>query len=80
MSGTSIDVLCHPSSQGHSQCLHATADAEHRDLSVVSQPCDEKLREVALCIDVPKALTGFLTAPKRVEVGTTAKDESVDVI
>ena len=44
------DVLLHTASEGHCQCLYATANTENRHLSVVGESGYEQFRQIALTV------------------------------
>ena len=56
------EALRHVATQGHGECLYATADAKYGNLTVIGQLGDEQFRQVALAIDASKTRLGLLPA------------------
>ena len=74
------DVLRHLATQGHGQCLHATADAEDGYLTVEGQLGDEQFGQVARGIDAMQLGRRLVAAPQRVVVGATAEQQAVQAV
>ena len=72
-----FDVLSHLSAQCHGQCLHATADAQHRDLPVIGQSGEEKFGQIALRIDAVQFGRRFCSAPKRIIIGSAREHQCI---
>ena len=75
-----VDVLSHTTSERYGQCLYASADAQNGNLTVVSQPCDEQFGQVALLVDAVQLRGWLVSGPERVQVGTAAEQQSVQLV
>ena len=72
------DVLVYPSAERHSKCLHAAADAQHRNLPVERQSGYEQFGQVAHVVDVMQRRRRLLISPQRIEVAAACEQQSVD--
>ena len=72
-----LDVLIHFSAQGYRQGLDASADAEHRYLTVESQTDKHQLCSITLLIDIVKTGRRLLAHPQRVMVASTRQDQTI---
>ena len=70
-------VLCHPASKRHGKRLDSTADTQHRYLSVISQPGEQQLRQVAFAVDAMQQGRGLLTRIERIKVATTREQDAI---
>ena len=73
------DVLQHLTTQRHRYGLNPTTDAENGYLAVVGQLGNQQFRPVALAVNTTELGLWLLTGIQRVEVGTTAEQQTVDM-
>ena len=70
--------MFHLPSQSHGEGLDTTTDAQHGNLTVIGQLCDQKFCIIALLIDTMKQGRRFFTSPERVVIASTTENQSVD--
>ena len=74
------EILRHLASQGHGEGLDATADAQHRNLTVIGQTGDQEFCVVALLVDAMQQGRRLLASPEGIEIAATTEDQAVDTL
>ena len=75
-----FNILRHLAAEGYCERLDAAADAEDGQLAVEGQTGDEQFGQVAFGIDAVKKGRRFLATVERIDVGTAAEQQSVDMV
>ena len=73
------DVLHHLTTQRHRYGLNPTTDAKDRNLTIIRQLGNQQFRQVALAVNTTELGLRLLTGIQRVEVSTTAEQQTVDM-
>ena len=74
------EILRHLAPQGHGERLDATADAQHRNLTVIGQTGDQEFCVVALLVDAMQQGRRLLASPEGIEIAATTEDQAVDTL
>lgn len=72
-----VDVLVDRTAQCHGEHLYAPADAQYRNLSVVSQADKQQFGQITFVIDAVQLRNRFFASKQRVQVASARKQKAV---